>query len=95
MGINEQSVRWLAIAVYALASALFFHYYNLYQTRREAQLEYEARRRIFHEARLKHEHELELARGEVRYAGPVRERFRSRRRRLPGRRSTRRRRPPL
>ena len=40
-------------------------------------------------------HELELARGEVRYAGPVRERFRSRRRRLPGRRSTRRRRPPL
>ncbi len=40
-------------------------------------------------------HELELARGEVRYAGPVRERFRSRRRRLPGRRSTRRRRSPL
>ncbi len=40
-------------------------------------------------------HELELARGEVRYAGPVRERFRSRRRRPPGRRSTRRRRSPL
>ena len=39
-------------------------------------------------------HELELARGEVRYAGPVRERFRSRRRRSPGRRSTRRRRLP-
>ncbi len=40
-------------------------------------------------------HELELARGEVRYAGPVRERFRSRRRRPPGQRSTRRRRSPL
>jgi len=40
-------------------------------------------------------HEVELARGEVRYAGPVRERSRSRRRRLPGRRSTRRRRSPL
>ncbi len=40
-------------------------------------------------------HELELARGEVRYSGPVRERFRSRRRRPPGRRSTRRRRSPL
>jgi molybdate transport system ATP-binding protein len=39
-------------------------------------------------------HELELARGEVRYAGPVRERSRSRRRRPPGRRSTRRRRSP-
>jgi molybdate transport system ATP-binding protein len=39
-------------------------------------------------------HELELARGEVRYAGPVRERFRSRRRRPPARRSTRRRRSP-
>jgi molybdate transport system ATP-binding protein len=37
-------------------------------------------------------HELELARGEVRYAGPVRERSRSRRRKPPGRRSTRRRR---
>lgn len=35
-------------------------------------------------------HELELARGEVRYAGPVREGSRSRRRRLPARRSTRR-----
>jgi molybdate transport system ATP-binding protein len=35
-------------------------------------------------------HELELARGEVRYAGPVRERSQSRRRRPPGRRSTRR-----
>ncbi|MHB8813250.1 MAG: ATP-binding cassette domain-containing protein [Steroidobacteraceae bacterium] len=40
-------------------------------------------------------HELELARGEVRYAGPVRERSRSRRRRPPDRRSTRRRRFPL
>lgn len=40
-------------------------------------------------------HELELAHGEVRYAGPVRERSRSRRRRPPGRRSTRRRRFPL
>jgi len=40
-------------------------------------------------------HELELARGEVRYAGPVRERSPSRRRRPPGRRSTRRRRSPL
>jgi molybdate transport system ATP-binding protein len=39
-------------------------------------------------------HELELADGEVRYAGAVRERSRSRTRRLPGRRSTRRRRPP-
>jgi molybdate transport system ATP-binding protein len=39
-------------------------------------------------------HELELAQGEARYAGPVRERSRSRRRRPPGRRSTRRRRPP-
>jgi molybdate transport system ATP-binding protein len=39
-------------------------------------------------------HELELARGEVRYAGPVRERSRSRRRKPPGRRSTRRRRSP-
>ncbi len=39
-------------------------------------------------------HELELARGEVRYAGPVRERSRSRTRRPPGRRSTPRRRPP-
>ena len=39
-------------------------------------------------------HELELTHGEVRYAGPVRERFRSRRRRPPGRRSTRRRRYP-
>ncbi|HEV2272030.1 MAG TPA: ATP-binding cassette domain-containing protein [Steroidobacteraceae bacterium] len=39
-------------------------------------------------------HELELARGEVRYAGPVRERFRSRRPRPPGRRSIRRRRFP-
>ena len=37
-------------------------------------------------------HELELARGEVRYAGPLRERFRSRRRKPPGRRSTHRRR---
>ena len=37
-------------------------------------------------------HELELAGGEVLYAGPVRERSRSRRRRSPGRRSTRRRR---
>jgi molybdate transport system ATP-binding protein len=40
-------------------------------------------------------HELELARGEVRYAGPVRERSLSRKRRPPGRRSTRRRRSPL
>ena len=40
-------------------------------------------------------HELELAHGEVRYAGPVRERSRSRRRRSPGRRSTHRRRFPL
>jgi molybdate transport system ATP-binding protein len=40
-------------------------------------------------------HELELARGEVRYAGPVRERSRSRRRRPPGRRSRPRRRSPL
>ncbi|HEY7890185.1 MAG TPA: ATP-binding cassette domain-containing protein [Steroidobacteraceae bacterium] len=40
-------------------------------------------------------HELELARGEVRYAGPVRGRSRSRRRRSPGRRSTRRRQFPL
>ena len=40
-------------------------------------------------------HELELVRGEVRYAGPVRERFRSRRRRLPGPRSIHRRRPRL
>jgi molybdate transport system ATP-binding protein len=40
-------------------------------------------------------HELELARGEVRYAGPVRERSRSRRRRPPARRSRRRRRSPL
>ena len=39
-------------------------------------------------------HELELARGEVRYAGPIRERARSRRRRSPGRRSTRRRHSP-
>jgi molybdate transport system ATP-binding protein len=39
-------------------------------------------------------HELELAGGEVRYAGPVRERSRSRRRTPPGRRSTRRRRCP-
>jgi molybdate transport system ATP-binding protein len=39
-------------------------------------------------------HELELARGEVRYAGPVRERSRSRRRRPPARRSTPRRRSP-
>jgi molybdate transport system ATP-binding protein len=37
-------------------------------------------------------HELELARGEVRYAGPVRERSQSRRRKPPGQRSTRRRR---
>jgi molybdate transport system ATP-binding protein len=37
-------------------------------------------------------HELELAGGEVRYAGPVRERSRSRTRRLPARRSTLRRR---
>ena len=37
-------------------------------------------------------HELELARGEARYAGPVRERSQSRRRTPPGRRSTRRRR---
>ena len=37
-------------------------------------------------------HELELARGEVRYVGPVRERSPSRRRRLPGPRSIRRRR---
>jgi molybdate transport system ATP-binding protein len=37
-------------------------------------------------------HELELARGEVRYVGPVRERSRSRTRRPPARRSTRRRR---
>jgi molybdate transport system ATP-binding protein len=40
-------------------------------------------------------HELELARGEVRYAGPIRERSRSRRRKPPGRRSTPRRRSPL
>ena len=40
-------------------------------------------------------HELELAGGEVRYMGPVRERSRSRRRRSPGRRSTRRQRSPL
>ena len=33
-------------------------------------------------------HELELARGEVRYAGPIRERARSRTRRRPARRST-------
>jgi molybdate transport system ATP-binding protein len=39
-------------------------------------------------------HELELARGEVRYAGPLRERSRSRTRKPPGRRSTRRRRSP-
>ena len=39
-------------------------------------------------------HELELARGEVRYAGPIRERARSRRRRPPGRRSTHPRQPP-
>jgi molybdate transport system ATP-binding protein len=39
-------------------------------------------------------HELELARGEVRYAGPVRERSRSRTRRPPARRSTPRRRSP-
>lgn len=40
-------------------------------------------------------HELELAGGRVRYAGPLRERSRSRRRTPPGRRSThRRRRPP-
>lgn len=39
-------------------------------------------------------HELELGRGEVRYAGPVRERSRSRTRTPPGRRSTRRRRSP-
>ena len=39
-------------------------------------------------------HELELAHGEVRYSGPVRERSRSRRRTPPGRRSTRRRRSP-
>jgi molybdate transport system ATP-binding protein len=37
-------------------------------------------------------HELELARGEVRYAGPIRERSRSRTRRPPARRSTPRRR---
>jgi hypothetical protein len=40
-------------------------------------------------------HELELARGEVCYAGPVRERSRSRTPRPPGRRSIRRRRSPL
>lgn len=40
-------------------------------------------------------HELELAGGEVRYAGPVRERSRSRRRRPPGRRSILPRRSPL
>jgi molybdate transport system ATP-binding protein len=40
-------------------------------------------------------HELELARGEVRYAGAVRERSPSRRRRPPGRRSKRRRHSPL
>ena len=40
-------------------------------------------------------HELELAGGEVRYVGPVRERSRSRKRKPPGRRSTRRRRFPL
>jgi molybdate transport system ATP-binding protein len=39
-------------------------------------------------------HELELAQGEVRYVGPVREGSRSRRRRPPGRRSTHRRRSP-
>lgn len=39
-------------------------------------------------------HELELARGEVRYSGPIRERARSRRRTPPGRRSTRRRHSP-
>jgi len=39
-------------------------------------------------------HELELARGEVRYAGPVRERSRSRIPRSPARRSTPRRRSP-
>ena len=39
-------------------------------------------------------HELELVRGEVRYAGPIRERARSRRRRPPGRRSTPRRQSP-
>jgi molybdate transport system ATP-binding protein len=39
-------------------------------------------------------HELELARGEVRYAGPIRERARSRRRRPPDRRSIRPRQPP-
>jgi molybdate transport system ATP-binding protein len=39
-------------------------------------------------------HELELLRGEVRYAGPVRERSRSRRPRPPGRRSKHRRRSP-
>ena len=39
-------------------------------------------------------HELELARGEVRYAGPVRGRFRSRRQTPPARRSTPRRRSP-
>ncbi|HEX8756936.1 MAG TPA: ATP-binding cassette domain-containing protein [Steroidobacteraceae bacterium] len=39
-------------------------------------------------------HELELAAGQIRYAGPVRERSRSRRPRPPGRRSTRRRRFP-
>ena len=39
-------------------------------------------------------HELELARGEVRYAGPVRERSRSRTPRSPARRSTPRRRSP-
>ena len=39
-------------------------------------------------------HELELARGEVRYAGPLRERSRSRTRRPPARRSTLRRRSP-
>ncbi len=37
-------------------------------------------------------HELELAQGEVRYAGRIRERSRSRRQKPPGRRSTRRRR---
>ncbi len=36
-------------------------------------------------------HELELARGQVRYAGPIRDRSRSRTRRPPARRSTRRR----
>ena len=39
-------------------------------------------------------HELELAGGRVRYAGPLRERSPSRRRTPPGRRSTRRQRPP-